>query len=41
MGEVNNYIKYRSEGDKDEKLSPEEYLNVIRLDLRLTNRGIK
>ena len=41
VGEVNNYIKYRSEGDKDEKLSPEEYLNVIRLDLRLTNRGIK
>ena len=34
MGEVNNYIKYRSEGDKDEKLSPEEYLNMIRPDLR-------
>ena len=33
-GEVNNYIKYRSEGDKDEKLSPEEYLNMIRPDLR-------
>ena len=29
-GEVNNYIKYRTEGDKDEKLSPEEYLNMIR-----------
>ena len=29
-GEVNNYIKYKSEGDKDEKLSPEEYLNMIR-----------
>ena len=25
-GEVNNYIKYMSEVDKDEKLSPEEYL---------------
>ena len=38
-GDVNNYIKYRSEGDKDEKLSPEEYLNMIRLDLRdLINR---
>ena len=38
-GEVNNYIKYRSEGDKDEKLSPEEYLNMIRPDLRdLINR---
>ena len=33
-GEVNNYIKYMSEGDKDEKLSPNEYLNVIRPDLR-------
>ena len=29
-GEVNNYIKYMSEGDKDEKLSPNEYLNMIR-----------
>ena len=28
MGEVNNYIKYISEGDKDEKLSPGEYLNL-------------
>ena len=38
-GENNNYIKYRSEGDKDEKLSPEEYLNMIRLNLRdLINR---
>ena len=38
-GDVNNYIKYRSEGDKDEKLSPEEYLNMIRVDLRdLINR---
>ena len=28
-----------SEGEKDEKLSPEEYLNMIRLDLRdLINR---
>ena len=34
-GEVNNYIKYRSEGDKDEKLSTKEYLNMIRLDLRV------
>ena len=25
-GEVNNYIKYMSEGDKDEKLSPKEIL---------------
>ena len=31
-GAVNNYIKYISEGDKDEKLSPGEYLNMIRLD---------
>ena len=38
-GEVNNYIKYISEGDKDEKLLPREYLNVIRPDLRdLINR---
>ena len=38
-GEVNNYIKYISEGDKDEKLSPGEYLNMIRPDLRdLINR---
>ena len=34
VGEINNYIKYRSEGDKDEKLSPEEYLNMIIPDLR-------
>ena len=45
-GEVNNYIKYISEGDKDEKLSPGEYLNMIRPDLRdlinrQTNRDIK
>ena len=41
MGEVINYIKYKSEGDKDEKLSPEEYLNMIRRDLRdLINRHI-
>ena len=33
-GEVNNYIKYMREGDKDEKLSPEEYLNMVRPDLR-------
>ena len=38
-GEVNNYIKYISEGDKDERLSPREYLNTIRPDLRdLINR---
>ena len=34
MGEVNNYIKYMSKGDKDEKSSPNEHLNVIRPDLR-------
>ena len=28
VGEVNNYIKYISEGDKDKKLSPGEYLNL-------------
>ena len=33
-GEVNNYIKYISERDKDEKLSPREYLNMFRQDLR-------
>ena len=33
-GEVNNYIKYVSEGDKDGTLSPREYLNMIRQDLR-------
>ena len=33
-GGVNNYIKYISEGDKDEKLSPREYINMIRQDLR-------
>ena len=38
-GEVNNYIKYISEGDKDEKLSPREYLNMIKPDLKdLINR---
>ena len=38
-GEVNNYIMYISEGDKDKKLSPREYLNMIRPDLRdLINR---
>ena len=38
-GEVNNYVKYMSEGDKDEKLWPEEYLNMIKPDLRdLINR---
>ena len=26
----NNYIKYKSKGDKDENLSLEEYLNMIR-----------
>ena len=34
VGEFNNYIKYMSKGDKDEKLSPEEYLNMIRPYLR-------
>ena len=29
-GDVNTYIKYMSEGDNDEKLSPNEYLNLIR-----------
>ena len=39
MQEVNNYIKYICEGDKDEKLSSGEYLNMIRPDLRdLVNR---
>ena len=33
-GEVNNYIKYTKEVDKDEKPSPNEYLNMIRPDLR-------
>ena len=33
-GEVDNYIKYISEGDKDEKLQPRQYLNMIRPDLR-------
>ena len=38
-GEANNFIKYISEGDKDEKLSPRNYLNMIRPDLRnLINR---
>ena len=37
--EVNSYIKYISEGDRDEKLSPGEYLNMIRPELRdLINR---
>ena len=39
VGEINNYIKYIGEGDKNEKLSPGEYLNMIRPDLRdLINR---
>ena len=38
-GQVNNYMKYISEGDKDEKLSSGEYVNKIRPDLRdLINR---
>ena len=38
-GEINNYIKYICEGDKNEKLSPGEYLNMIKPDLRdLLNR---
>ena len=40
-GQVNNYIKYISEGDKDEKLSPGEYLNMIRPDLRDLINGHK
>ena len=38
-GEVNNYIKNISKGDKNEKLSLRLYLNMIRPDLRdLINR---
>ena len=38
-GEVNNYIKYMSEGDKVEKIPLREYLNMVRPDLRdLINR---
>ena len=38
-GEVNNYIKYMGEGDKDEKIPLREYLNMVRPDLRdLINR---
>ena len=38
-GKANNYIKYISEGDKDERLSPREYLNMTKPDLRdLINR---
>ena len=33
-GRINNYIKYRSNGDKHENLSPEEYLNMIKPHLR-------
>ena len=29
-GERNNYIEYTSEGDDNENLSPQEYLNIIR-----------
>ena len=37
-GEVNDYIKYMNEEDKDQKLSPEEYPNMVWPDLRdLTN----
>ena len=39
MGEINKYIKYISEEDKDEKLSPEEYINMIKTNLKdLINR---
>ena len=39
LGEVNKYIKYISEEDKDEKLSPEEYINMIKTNLKdLINR---
>ena len=34
VGEINNFIKYMSEGNKDEKLLPNEYLNMIRSYLR-------
>ena len=30
----NNYIEYKSKGDKDKNLSPEDYLNIIRPFLR-------
>ena len=40
-GEVNNNIKYISEGDKGEKLSSREYLNIIRPDLRDLINGCK
>ena len=33
-GEVNNYIKHISEGDKNKQLPPREYLNTIIPDLR-------
>ena len=33
-GRRNNYIEYKSKGDRYEKLSPEEYLNLIRPYLR-------
>ena len=37
-GRKNNYIKYKSIGDRYENLSPKEYLNIIRPYLRdLTN----
>ena len=29
-GKANNYIKYKSSGDRYENLSPEEYLNMIK-----------
>ena len=33
-GRRNNYIEYKSKGDRYENLSPEEYLNMIRPYLR-------
>ena len=33
-GEVNNYIEYKSKGDRYENLSPKEYLNVVKPYLR-------
>ena len=33
-GKKNNYIEYKSKGDRYENLSPKEYLDVIRPYLR-------
>ena len=34
VGRRNNYIEYKSKGDRYENLSPEEYLKMIRPHLR-------